>query len=70
MPPDVIDGSRTVIKPVGQRGDLIIGPVLGNFFKCTVNISNGRFAIQDNLAIHGQHILENTMCGRMRWSEI
>ncbi len=44
--------------------------MLGNLFKCPVNVSNSGNSTNNAFPIQLNNILENTMCSRVSWSQI
>ena len=70
LPADIVDGRRAVVKPVGERCDLVKRPAFRNFFKCTVNVPYGLLGIKNDFPVHFQDVLEDPMRGRVRRAEI
>ena len=65
VPAHVVDRRTAVVHPIGQRGDLVEGPSLGQFLKSPVYVSDGLLGIQDDLTIEREHVLEDAVRGRV-----
>ena len=70
VPADVIDRRGTIIQTVGDRRDLVIRTSFGEFFKCAMNVSDRRLRLHDDLAIHFQNVLKNSVRRRVRRSQV
>jgi hypothetical protein len=70
VPPNVVYWSRTVIESVGDGRDLRIGSSFGKFFERTMDISYRGLCLDDDLTIHLQNVLKNSVRSRMGRTEI
>src|SRR5678810_30082 len=70
MPAHVVDRRRTIIQPVSKRSDLIERSSLGNFFKCTVDITDGLLRRYNSFSIQLNDILKYTMCSGVRGTQV
>src|SRR5688500_7389942 len=70
MPSHIVDGRRAVIQPVSQRGDLVKWSSLSKLCKRPVNVCYSLFSRNNTFTIQLQNILEYTVRGRVRRSQV
>ena len=70
MPADVVDRGRAIVHAVGDGCDLVIGSAFREFFESTVDVSDRGLRGDDDLTIHLQYILKNTMGSRVCWAQV
>ena len=68
--PNIVNGRRAIVEPVGKRGNLVPRASFGNLLKCPVYIAYGLLRINHGFAIHGKYILKNTMSGRVSRAQV